>query len=111
MCSSDLHNLKFPIFDYGNINSIHETKPPSNLLAAEVDAQLPRFHFQIFNHPLYQQIKEAEDKEYQTLVNMGAWSNPMQLPAGQKALATQWVYKAKGDNEGKLTGLLKPDYA
>ena len=70
--------------------------------ADEVDNLLPRFHHQIHNHPLYEQIKEAEDIEYQTLVNMGAWEGPLEIPQGHKGLGTTWTYKAKSDPLGKL---------
>ena len=71
--------------------------------ADEVNQELPRFHHQIHGHRYYHQIKEAEDVEYQTLVNMNAWEGPFDLPEGHKALGTTWVYNAKGDENGKLS--------
>ncbi len=38
-------------------------------LAYDVDAALPRFHFQSYGHPLEKDIRKAEKKEFQTLCN------------------------------------------
>ena len=66
------------------------------------ETELPRFHHQVFTHPLRNLIKDAEDLEYQTLVNKGCWSKAIDLPEGHKALALTWNYRAKPDEHGKL---------
>ena len=42
-------------------------------LSYDVDAALPRFHFQSHGHPLEQPIRKAERKEFQVLFNEGVF--------------------------------------
>ena len=75
-------------------------------LAHDVDAALPRFHFQSHGHPLQKHIQEAEQREFQTLVNEGVFEMISEKEASAfrakkgKVIDTLWVYKAKGDKKG-----------
>ena len=82
-------------------SSIGKAMPQIGLTLAD-EVLLPRFHFQVKNHPLREYIYKAESLEYQTLDNMDAWVELDTLPPGATITNTLWVYRAKPDKNGML---------
>ena len=75
--------------------------------ADEVQNSLPRFHFEVPNHPLKLLIYAAEDKEFASLRGMNAWDEePISrttLADNVEIIGTMMVYKAKSDRAGMLS--------
>ena len=75
-------------------------------VAHDVDAALPRFHFQTRGHPLEAPIRDAEVTEFQTLYNQGVFKKLSRtesdeyLKRKKEVIDLIWVYKAKADRLG-----------
>jgi hypothetical protein len=93
-----------------NRSTVSVAMPVHNLigtrLADEVQNCLPRFHFEVPNHPLKLLIYKAEDSEIESLQGMDAWKlepiSRSSLPADTEVIGTMMVYKAKADELGML---------
>ena len=88
------------------INSVSTVTTES--LVGKVKAEdivLPRFYPQLADSEYSGLIDQAMINEYQTIVNQGTLSEPMELPEGHKAYPTLWVLKAKADVDGWFSKL------
>jgi hypothetical protein len=64
---------------------------------------LPRFEFEVRNHPLKDLINKAKLKEFQKQINLGTWDpTPRDPDPNKPIIGTLWVYTAKPDKDGYL---------
>jgi hypothetical protein len=66
------------------------------------DLDIPKYHFQIKNHPLRQLIEQAMKAEFDALVRIGVFGQGKPKLAGDDSIGTMFVLKAKSDDNGML---------
>ena len=106
------HGTPMPIYNVNNRNyqavayaasaDSHDRDIPRVGVTLVEDIKLPRFDFQVHNHPLEGMIMESMVVEYQALMNMGAWGIAISPPPDAQVVDTMWVFRANGDEFGRL---------